>query len=44
MREFFEQYGQVITTVIGGNIGMASAILTIQLLKPVFVTILDNMM
>ena len=44
MRELFGQYGQMLTGVIGGSIGLASAVLTIQLLKPVFISILNNMM
>ena len=44
MRELIGQYGQMIMGVIGGSIGLASAVLTIQLLKPVFISILNNMM
>lgn len=44
MRELFGQYGQMIMAVVGGSIGLASALLTIQLLKPVFISVLNNMM
>ena len=44
MREFWGQYGQVLMAVIGGGIGVSSAILTMQLLKPVFMSVLSNMM